>query len=149
VSASHAWSSTLWLGTRAMLSAADSQQSPGIGPIIASAIAATVTDPQLFSSGRQLAAWLGLVPRQNSSGDKERLGGITKKGDSYVRKLLVIGANAILRFARNSEASSTRWAKELLLRKPRKVVAVAMVNKMARIVRAVLARGVNFQAQKA
>jgi transposase len=122
---------------------------PGIGPIIASAIVATVTDPRLFTSGRQLAAWLGLVPRQNSSGGKERLGGITKKGDGYVRKLLVIGANAVLRFAQNSDASSTRWAKELLLRKPRKVVAVAMANKMARIAWAVLARAENFQPQRA
>ncbi len=73
---------------------------PGIGPITASAIVATITDARLFSSGRHLAAWIGLVPRQNSSGGKERLGGITKKGDGYIRKLLVIGANAVLRFAR-------------------------------------------------
>ena len=72
---------------------------PGIGPITAGAIVATITDARLFSSGRHLAAWLGLVPRQNSSGGKERLGGITKKGDGYIRKLLVIGANAVLRFA--------------------------------------------------
>lgn len=122
---------------------------PGIGPITASAIVATVTDPHLFSSGRQLAAWLGLVPRQNSSGGKERLGGITKKGDGYVRKLLVIGANAVLRFAHKGSTSSTRWATDLLQRKPRKVAAVAMANKMARITWALLAHGEDFRPHRA
>jgi transposase len=122
---------------------------PGVGPITASAIVATVTDPHLFSSGRQLAAWLGLVPRQNSSGGKERLGSITKKGDGYVRKLLVIGANAVLRFARKGSASSTRWAADLLQRKPRKVAAVAMANKMARITWALLAHGEDFRPHRA
>ncbi len=98
-----------------------------IGPITASAIVATITDARLFSSGRHLAAWIGLVPRQNSSGGKERLGGITKKGDGYIRKLLVIGANAVLRFARKGEPELNEvWASSLLMRKPHKVVAVAL-----------------------
>ena len=122
---------------------------PGIGPITASAIVATITDARLFSSGRHLAAWLGLVPRQNSSGGKERLGGITKKGDGYIRKLLVIGANAVLRFARKGSASSTMWANKLLTRKPHKVVAVALANKMARISWALLARNEVFRARAA
>jgi len=120
---------------------------PGIGPITASAIVATITDARLFSSGRHLAAWLGLVPRQSSSGGKERLGGITKKGDGYIRKLLVIGANAVLRFARKGSASSTIWASNLLTRKPHKVVAVALANKMARISWALLARNEAFRAK--
>lgn len=122
---------------------------PGIGPITASAIAATITDARLFSSGRQLAAWIGLVPRQNSSGGKERLGHISKKGDSYIRRLLVIGAHAVLRFARNSKAESTKWATALLARKPYKLAAVALANKMARVVWAVLTRNETFRPQPA
>lgn len=76
---------------------------PGIGPITASAIVATVTDASLFKSGRQLAAWLGLVPRQNSSGGKDRLGRISKQGDPYIRRLLVVGAHAVLRFCRKGK----------------------------------------------
>jgi transposase len=119
---------------------------PGIGPITASAIVATITDARLFASGRHLAAWIGLVPRQNSSGGKERLGGITKKGDGYIRKLLVIGANAVLRFARKGSPNSTKWASSLLMKKPHKVVAVALANKMARISWALLARNEVFRA---
>ena len=111
---------------------------PGIGPITASAIVATITDPSLFRSGRQLAAWLGLVPRQNSSGGKDRLGHITKKGDGYIRRLLVIGAHSVLRFVRSGKSASNPWAAELVSRKPYKVAATALANKMARIVWAVL-----------
>jgi transposase len=107
---------------------------PGVGPITTSAIVATVTDPSLFRSGRQPAAWLGLVPRQNSSGGKDRLGHITKKGDGYIRRLLVIGAHAVLRFVRSGKTVSNRWAAELIGRKPYKVAATALANKMARIV---------------
>jgi transposase len=118
---------------------------PGIGPITASAIAATITDASLFRSGRELAAWIGLVPRQNSSGGKERLGHISKKGDPYIRRLLVIGAHAVLRFARNGKATTTKWAAALLARKPYKLAAVALANKMARIVWAMLARNEEFR----
>jgi transposase len=123
---------------------------PGVGPITASAIAATITDPSLFRSGRQLAAWIGLVPRQNSSGGKERLGHISKKGDQYIRRLLVIGAHAVLRFARNGKASpSKKWGAALLARKPYKLAAVALANKMARIAWALMIRKEQFRLQPA
>lgn len=118
---------------------------PGIGPITASAIAATVTDASLFKSGRQLAAWIGLVPRQNSSGGKDRLGRISKQGDPYLRRLLVVGAHAVLRFSRNAKVAPTRWAAELLAKKPYNVVAVALANKMARIVWALMRTGRRFE----
>jgi transposase len=120
---------------------------PGIGPITASAIAATITDASLFRSGRELAAWIGLVPRQNSSGGKERLGHISKKGDPYIRRLLVIGAHAVLRFARRGNAKTTKWATALLARKPYKLAAVALANKMARIVWALLTKNEEFRPQ--
>jgi transposase len=122
---------------------------PGVGPITASAIAATITDASLFRSGRELAAWIGLVPRQNSSGGKERLGHISKKGDPYLRRLLVVGAHAVLRFARKGKASTTKWAMSLLDRKPYQVAAVALANKMARIVWALMTRNDVFRPQLA
>ena len=112
---------------------------PGIGPITASAIAATVPDPSLFRSGRQFAAWLGLTPRAHSSGGKERLCGISKKGDGYIRRLLVTGATAVIRMARQANPGKV-WAAKLLERKPARLVSVALANKTARIVWAVLAR---------
>lgn len=122
---------------------------PGIGPITASAIAATITDASLFRSGRELAAWIGLVPRQNSSGGKDRLGHISKKGDPYLRRLLVVGAHAVLRFARNGKPSTTKWAASLLARKPYQVAAVALANKMARISWALLTTDEVFRPQAA
>ncbi|MEO4045081.1 IS110 family transposase [Hoeflea sp. CAU 1731] len=122
---------------------------PGIGPITASAIAATVTDVSLFKSGRQLAAWLGLVPRQNSSGGKERFGRISKQGDPYIRKLLIVGAHAVLRYSRKAKTQSARWAAELLASKPYNVVAVALANKMARIVWALMTTGKRFETANA
>jgi transposase len=110
---------------------------PGVGPIIASAVAASITDPKQFSSGRQFAAWLGIVPRQNSTGGKERLGRITKWGDSYIRKLLVVSSCALIRYARGKSPSSN-WLTAVLARRPAKVAAVAMANKTARIIWAVL-----------
>lgn len=112
---------------------------PGIGPITASAIAASVPDMSLFRSGRQFAAWLGLTPRANSSGGKERQTGISKQGDGYLRRLLVIGATAVLRFARQNTAGRA-WAVKLLEKKRPKVVAVALANKTARIAWAVMTR---------
>ena len=112
---------------------------PGIGPITASAIAAAAPDPSLFRSGRQFAAWLGLTPRTHSSGGKERLCGISKQGDSYIRRLLVIGATAVIRMARQSNPGKV-WAARLLERKPARLVSVALANKTARIAWAVLAR---------
>ncbi|MEP2724923.1 IS110 family transposase [Roseibium sp.] len=112
---------------------------PGIGPITASAIAAAVPDVSLFRSGRQFAAWLGLTPRPHSSGGKERLGGITKQGDGYLRRLLVVGATAVMRVARK-DASPQPWMAQLLERKPTKIATVALANKTARIAWAVMAR---------
>ena len=114
---------------------------PGIGPIGATALAASVTDPGQFRSGRQFAAWLGLTPLQNSSGGKERLGRISKMGDKYLRKLLVIGATALVRYAKSKPETAHPHLVNLLARKPVRVASVAMANKMARIVWAVMTRG--------
>ncbi len=114
---------------------------PGIGPITASAIAASVPDPSAFKNGRQLAAWLGLVPRQNSTGGKDRLGHITKSGDSYIRRLLVLGATSVIRYARDKAPGKSEWLKGLLERKSTRLASVAMANKMARIAWSVLTRG--------
>ena len=118
---------------------------PGIGVMGATAIAATVPDPTVFKSGREFAAWIGLVPRQNSSGGKERLGSISKQGDRYLRRLLVVGATAVIRHAR-THPDKHPWLIELLARRPAKVVAVALANKMARIAWAVLVRGETYRA---
>jgi transposase len=120
---------------------------PGIGFITATALAATVTDPAHFKSGRQFAAWLGLTPRQNSSGDKERLGRISKMGDRYLRRLLVVGATALIRFARNRSTPLTAWADALLAHRPARLVSVALANKMARIAWALLLRGESYRRQ--
>lgn len=114
---------------------------PGIGIISATALSASVPEPKLFRSGREFAAFLGLVPRQNSSGGKAKLGHISKAGDGYLRKLLVIGATSVIRRARISASPSASWIKALLERRPARVVTVAMANKNARIAWAVLARG--------
>lgn len=114
---------------------------PGIGPIGATAFAATVTDPSQFKSGRQFAAWLGLTPLQNSSGGKERLGRISKMGDKYLRRLLVIGATALVRQFKNHPEKAPAQFASLLARKPVRVATVAMANKMARVIWALMARG--------
>src|SRR3984885_4902385 len=111
---------------------------PGIGPVIATAIAATVADPSTFRSGREFAAWLGLVPRQNSTGGKARLGGISKRGESYLRRLLVNSAHTVLLCSK--QAKTDPWLTSLLSRKPRLVAAVALANKTARVAWAVMCR---------
>jgi transposase len=121
---------------------------PGVGIMGASAIAATVGDPNLFRSGREFAAWLGMTPRQNSSGGKERLGRTSKRGDKYIRCLLIAGAVAILRHARTRTTKDAEWVRTLLARKPAKVVAVALANKTARIVWAVMKRGAAYQPKE-
>jgi len=113
---------------------------PGIGLIGATAIAATVPDPKVFGSGRAFAAWIGLVPREDSTGGKQKLGPISKRGDRYLRRILVVGACAVLRYARH-KPEKYPWLTKLLERKPFKVVAVALANKMARIAWALLAKG--------
>ena len=118
---------------------------PGIGPIIATALAATIADPAMFKSGREMAAFLGLVPRQSSSGGKEKLGRITKMGDRYLRSLLIVGATAVLRHAKAGGSPSRVWAERLLAKKPFKLVATALANKTARIAWAVMVRGEVFR----
>lgn len=111
---------------------------PGIGTIIATAIAATVAEPGAFHSGREFAAWLGLVPRQNSTGGKARLGGISKRGDSYLRRLLINGSHAVL--LRSKAGKADPWLIALRRRRPRLVAAVAVANKTARIAWAVMSK---------
>lgn len=122
---------------------------PGVGPITASAIVASIIDPTQFRSGRHLAAWIGLVPRQNSSGGKERQGGISKQGDRTLRRLLVLGATAVIRHARTRSDAEAGWLKRLLERRPAKLAAVAQANKTARIVWALLVRGGTYRAPAA
>jgi transposase len=120
---------------------------PGIGPIIATAIAVTVTEPSGFRSGREFAAWLGLVPRQNSTGGKVRLGGISKRGNRYLRRLLINGACANL--LRSKATNADPWVIGLRRRRPSLVVAVALANKTARIAWAVMQRKENYQRMAA
>jgi transposase len=118
---------------------------PGIGVIGATAIASTITDPSAFKSGREFAAWIGLVPRQNSTGGKQKLGGISKQGDRYLRRLLIVGATAVIRHAR-THPEKHPWIMKLLSKMPAKKVAVALANKTARIAWAILAKGGTYRA---
>jgi transposase len=119
---------------------------PGIGPVGATALAASVTDPHQFRSGRQFAAWLGLTPLQKSSGGKERLGRITKMGDKYLRKLLIVGMTSLVHRARHNPETSDPRLVDLLARKPTRVATVAMANKTARAIWAIMARGETYRA---
>jgi len=119
---------------------------PGIGPVTATAIAATVRDIEAFAGGREFAAFLGLTPRQHSTGGKERSGGVSKMGDRYLRKLLVVGATTVLHHAAGHSDALRTWAKDMLKRKGAhkygyKLTAVALANKLARIVYAILRSG--------
>lgn len=126
------------------------QGVPGIGPITASALVATVGDPRQFSSGRQFAAWLGLVPQQRSSGGKERLGGISKRGDGYLRRLLVHGARAVVGWCKRSPSGArSSWVDRLLERRPTNVATVAYANKLARIAWAIMRRGERYDPARA
>jgi transposase len=116
---------------------------PGIGPLTASAIVATVPDPSVFRSGRAFAAWLGLTPRQHSTGGKERLGRISRQGNRSVRQLLIVGAHSAL--LRSKEIRADAWVQGLLGRCARLKVAVALANKMARIAWAVMAKGESYR----
>ena len=117
---------------------------PGVGPVLASAIVAAVPDPQAFRSGRNLAAWIGLVPKQNSSGGKERLGGITKQGNRYLRQLLVVGAMAVIRYAER-HGTKRPWLVQLMARRTTKVAAVALANKTARMIWAIMTSGETYR----
>ncbi len=119
---------------------------PGVGVITATALVATIGDASQFRSARQLAAWLGLVPKQNSSGGKDRLGRISKHGDRYLRRLLVHGARTELRWSRTRKGQRTDWQQALLARRPTNVVLLAMANKTARVVWALLRRAETYRA---
>lgn len=119
---------------------------PGIGPIIATAIAATVTDSTRFRSGREFAAWLGLVPRQNSTGGKAASVVISKRGDSYLRRLLVNSSHTLLLCSKAAETDP--WLTSLLSRKPRLVVAVALANKTTRVAWAIMSKQDTYQTQQ-
>ena len=116
------------------------ETTPGIGPITASALAASITDPQIFKSGRMMAAWIGLVPKQNSTGGKERMGRISKQGDQYLRWLLVAGAMSVIKQVKR-RGTADPWLAEIVANKPLKVAAVALANKNARIAWALLRHG--------
>ncbi len=122
---------------------------PGIGPIIASALVASVADPSVFRTGREMAAWIGLVPKQNSTGGRDRMGRISKQGDPYLRWLLVAGAMAVIRHGRKTGFRGNPWLADLMGRKPAMVVAVALANKNARTAWALLARGETYRRQAA
>jgi transposase len=117
---------------------------PGVGPLLASALIATVSDPTAFKSGRSLAAWIGLVPKQNSSGSKERLGSITKAGNRYLRSMLVVGSMAVIRYAQRN-GTKRPWLVQLMARRSVKVAAVALANKTARMVWAIMISGERYR----
>jgi transposase len=119
---------------------------PGVGIITATALAACVPDPSVFKSGRQFAAFLGLVPRQNSSGGKDRLGHISKMGNGYLRRLLVVGATSVTRRAETNDTRTGAWVRSLLGRKPTRLVTVAVANKTARTAWAMLTHREDYQA---
>src|SRR5215468_4673987 len=113
---------------------------PGVGPALATALVASVADPKTFRSGRDFSAWIGLVPRQNSSGGKDKLGSISKQGDRYLRSLFTAGALAVIRYAKIHGTAHRPWLTGLLARRPTKVAAIALANKLARMAWAMMAR---------
>ena len=121
----------------------------GIGPVIARAVTASVGDPRVFKNGRQFAASLGLVPRQYSTGGKPKLGSISKRGDPYLRKLLIQGAVAAINRSSNKPSRKARWIQALVKRRGKQKAAVALANKNARVIWALLARGETYQPQRA
>ena len=118
---------------------------PGVGPVLATALVASIADPKAFRSGRNFSAWIGLVPKQHSSGGKDRLGNISKQGDRYLRSLFMAGALAVIRYAKIHGTTHRPWLTALLARRPTKVAAIALANKMARMVWAMMTRGERYK----
>ena len=118
---------------------------PGVGPALATALVASIADPRTFRSGRDFAAWIGLVPKQSSSGGKPRLGSISKQGDRYLRGLFTAGALAVIRYAKIHRIGHRPWFTALLARRPTKVAAIALANKIARMAWAMMARGERYR----
>ena len=118
---------------------------PGVGPALATALVASIADPKAFRSGRDFSAWVGLVPKQNSSGGKDKLGSISKRGDRYLRSLFTAGALAVIRYAKIHGTGHRPWLTGLLARRPTKVAAIALANKIARMAWAMMARGDHYK----
>jgi transposase len=118
---------------------------PGVGPALATALVASVADPKAFRSGRDFSAWIGLVPKQHSSGGKDKLGSISKQGDRYLRSLFTAGALAVIRYAKIHGTKHRPWLTALLARRPTKVAAIALANKIARIAWAMMAKGERYK----
>ena len=118
---------------------------PGVGPALATALVASIADPKAFRSGRDFSAWIGLVPKQNSSGGKDRLGNISKRGDRYLRSLFTTGALAVIRYAKIHGTGHRPWLTALLARRPTKVAAIALANKIARMAWAMMAKGEHYR----
>ena len=118
---------------------------PGVGPALATALVGSVADPKAFRSGRDFSAWIGLVPKQNSSAGKDRLGSISKRGDRYLRSLFTAGALAVIHYAKIHGTGHRPWLTALLTRRPTKVAAIALANKIARMAWAIMAKGERYK----